>query len=92
MLTLNQIMAELAVALEQHEVAVNQYLGDGFMALVRGADRAQRAVVAALDLVQVLKAFNRPRQVLEVPLLRARIGISTGGIVFGRKTISLRSD
>ena len=92
MLTLNQMMAELAVALEQHEVAVNQYLGDGFMALVRGADRAQRAVVAALDLVQVLKAFNRPRQVLEVPLLRARIGISTGGIVFGRKTIPLRSD
>jgi class 3 adenylate cyclase len=83
MMTLNQMMAELTAVLEQHEVAVNQYLGDGFMALVRGADHAQRAVVAALDVVQVLKEFNRPRQVLQVPLLRARIGISTGGVVFG---------
>jgi tetratricopeptide (TPR) repeat protein len=83
MLTLNQMMADLATVLEHHAVTVNQYLGDGFMALVRGADHAQRAVVAALEAVQVLQAFNRPRQVLQMPLLRARIGISTGGVVFG---------
>jgi class 3 adenylate cyclase/predicted negative regulator of RcsB-dependent stress response len=78
--TLNQLMAELVTVLEQHSVTVTQFLGDGFMSLVRGAHHARRAVEAALGLVQTLAEFNRPRKVLNLPLLRSRIGISSGDV------------
>jgi class 3 adenylate cyclase len=81
--TLNQIYAELAAVLERHEVIVNQYLGDGFMALVRERDHARRAVAGGLELLRVLEQFNRPRRVLGLPVLQARIGVSTGQVVLG---------
>lgn len=83
LLTLNQIFAEVSRVLEQQEIVVNQYLGDGFMALVRGRDHAQRAIAGALDVLRALKAFNRPRRVLGEPLLLARIGVATGDVCFG---------
>jgi class 3 adenylate cyclase/Flp pilus assembly protein TadD len=83
MLTLNQMMADLAGVLERHGVAVTVYLGDGFMALVRGRDHARRGVAAARDLAKAMAEFNRPRGVLELPLLRARVGLSTGEVFLG---------
>ena len=83
MITLNQPRSELVTVLERHGVTMNQFLGDGFMALVRGAYHARRAVEAALGSVQSLAEFNRPRQRLGLALLRARIGISTGSVFLG---------
>ncbi len=83
MVTLNQVFAALAQVLERHEIGVNQYRGDGFMALVRGDDHARRAVAAALDMLDALQAFNRPRRVLKLPLLDAQIGIATGDVHLG---------
>jgi class 3 adenylate cyclase/uncharacterized protein HemY len=83
LLTLNQMMADFAQVLEKYQVAVNQYLGDGFMALIRDADHAERAVNAALDLVNALREFNRPREILGLPQLHTRIGISTGAVLLG---------
>lgn len=80
MVTLNQIFAELAEVLERHAIVVNQYLGDGFMALVRGDDHARRAVAAGLDMHETLTAFNRPRRVLGLPPLQPRIGAATGDV------------
>ncbi len=79
-LTLNQIFAELADVLQRHDIVVNQHLGDGFMALVRGDDHARRAVAAGLDMHETLTAFNRPRRVLGLPLLEPRIGVATGDV------------
>jgi class 3 adenylate cyclase len=83
MMTLNQIFADLAAALERHDIVVNQYLGDGFMALVREGGHARRAVAGALDLLAALERFNRPRRVLGLPPLEARVGVSTGDVFFG---------
>jgi class 3 adenylate cyclase len=83
LLTLNQVFARVGRVLERHEIVVNQYLGDGFMALVRGRDHARRAVAGALDVLGALRAFNRPRRVLALPLLEARIGLATGDVCFG---------
>ncbi len=83
MLTLNDIFADLVHILEEHEATVNQYLGDGFMALFRGPHHARRAVTAALELAAALERFNRPRMVLGLKPLRGRIGINTGEAVLG---------
>jgi class 3 adenylate cyclase len=83
LVTLNQMMADFAGVLERHGVTVTTYLGDGFMALVRGRDHARRGLTAALDLAAALAEFNRPRQVLGLPLLNARMGLSTGEVCVG---------
>jgi len=87
MMTLNQMMADLRDVLLRHQVGVTAYLGDGFMALVLDRDHprehARRGVNAALDLTEALREFNRPRKVLELPPLNARIGLSTGEVFLG---------
>jgi class 3 adenylate cyclase len=83
MMTLNQMMAEFADVLKRHGASVTAYLGDGFMALVRGTDHATRAVSAALELEESLKEFNRPRVLLGLKPLNTRIGIATGGVYVG---------
>ena len=82
-LTLNQLFAALTEALERHKVVINQYLGDGFMALSREPEHARNAVAGALDALRAMEQFNRPRQVLKLRPLEARIGISTGDVVLG---------
>lgn len=82
-ITLNQIFAELSAALDPHEVLVNQYLGDGFMALSRGPRHAQRAILGGLAMLAALETFNRPRRILGLPQLEARIGVASGAVVFG---------
>ena len=80
---LNQMMADLGEALERHKAHVTAYLGGGFMALLRDAGHADRAVQAALDLVAVAEAFNRPRAVLGLRQVPVRIGIATGTVSMG---------
>ena len=83
-MTLNQIFADMAAVVSRHDIIINQYLGDGFMALVRDKDHARRAVAGALEMHSVIAAFNRPRRLLgPEPLLEARIGVATGDVVFG---------
>ena len=81
--SLNQMTAETAVVLKGHGIQANQYLGDGFMAVVRGEDHAVRSVQAALELLQALTRFNRPRHVLKLHVFEARIGIATGDVCLG---------
>jgi class 3 adenylate cyclase/Tfp pilus assembly protein PilF len=83
MMTLNQMMAEFSDVLKQYGASVTAYLGDGFMALVRDTEHAARSVSAALELVESLKEFNRPREVLGLKPLNTRIGIATGGVFIG---------
>jgi adenylate cyclase len=74
-------MADFVEALRRNGVTVNQYLGDGFMAIVRGERHAPRAVAAGLDLVETVRAFNRPRDLLGVDGLAARVGVATGEVL-----------
>jgi class 3 adenylate cyclase len=81
--TLNQLFAALSPALEEHNIVVNQHLGDGFMALVRGDRHAYRAVSGGLKILQALQEFNRPRRLLGWSELQARVGVCSGPMVFG---------
>jgi class 3 adenylate cyclase len=83
MMTLNQMMAEFETVLDRHQASVTAYLGDGFMALLRGTDHPKRGVLAALELADALKEFNSPRKVLGLKALNVRIGISSGEVFIG---------
>jgi class 3 adenylate cyclase len=83
MLTLNQMMADFVEVLRKSDGQVSAFRGDGFLALFRARDHAVRAVTAALDLFTRLQEFNQPREVLELPLFRARVGIATGPVFLG---------
>jgi class 3 adenylate cyclase len=83
MMTINQMMADFVMVLRRHNAVVSGFRGDGFLALVRGQEHAVRAVAAGLELFEALKELNRPRRLLGLKRLRARVGISTGEVSLG---------
>src|SRR5438105_5565244 len=79
---------ELALAqVHRYEGTVNQFLGDGFMALFGAPtaheDHARRGLLAALGLQRQLRATRE---------IEVRIGVDTGLVVVGRIGDDLRSD
>jgi class 3 adenylate cyclase/tetratricopeptide (TPR) repeat protein len=80
--TLSQVWADLDPVLERHDIIVNQYLGDGFMAFARGGDHDRRAVAAGVDLLAAVEEFNRPRRLLGIKPIEVRVGVSRGSVVF----------
>jgi class 3 adenylate cyclase/tetratricopeptide (TPR) repeat protein len=79
----------------RYEGTVNQFLGDGIMALfgapIAHEDHARRAVHAALGIAHVLEVYQaelRPRGIS----FRARQGLNTGLVVVGSIGSDLRMD
>jgi class 3 adenylate cyclase/tetratricopeptide (TPR) repeat protein len=87
---------ELALAeVHRYEGTINQFLGDGFMALfgapLAREDHARRGVLAALGLRAALRerALGAPHRRLD---LDVRMGINTGLVVVGKIGHNLRMD
>ena len=88
---------ELALGeIHRYEGTINQFLGDGFMALfgapLAHEDHARRAVLAALGLS---RALREQRPALGAPAdvdLAVRLGLNTGFVVVGRIGDNLRMD
>lgn len=89
---LNEFFELDLVEVHRYEGTINQFLGDGFMALF-GAPRAhedhgRRAVLAALDIRKELQALvERTGQSTQV-----RMGLNTGLVVIGAIGDNLRMD
>jgi class 3 adenylate cyclase/tetratricopeptide (TPR) repeat protein len=86
---------ELALSeVHRYEGTINQFLGDGFMALVGAPiaheDHARRAALAALGLQKLLGEHRAELGVRED--LRVRMGINTGWVVVGGIGDQLRMD
>jgi class 3 adenylate cyclase/tetratricopeptide (TPR) repeat protein len=88
---------ELALAeVQRYEGTINQFLGDGFMALfgapLAHQDHAHRAVLAAAGIQRALREqqgkFGLPGEVE----LRTRMGLNTGPVVVGKIGDDLRMD
>jgi class 3 adenylate cyclase len=66
---------------------VNQMLGDGLMALFGAplprADHAERAVRAALEMLELVAGFNRDQAAQGKPEIRIGIGIASGHVIAG---------
>ena len=88
---------ELALAeVHRYEGTINQFLGDGFMALfgapLAREDHARRAVLAALGIQQALRDRLGPGARRHGEELDVRMGINTGLVVVGKIGDNLRMD
>jgi class 3 adenylate cyclase/tetratricopeptide (TPR) repeat protein len=86
---------ELALAeVHRYEGTINQFLGDGFMALfgapVAHEDHARRALLAASGIRQRLR--GTPAGAGPLDEVRLRIGVNTGTVVVGKIGDNLRMD
>ncbi len=88
---------ELALAeVHRYEGTINQFLGDGFMALFGAPltleDHARRAVLAALDIQRAVRSLRGERGVAGAGDLAVRMGLNTGPVVVGKIGDNLRMD
>lgn len=86
---------ELALAqVHRYEGTINQFLGDGFMALfgapLAHEDHARRALLAALGIQRQLRATSGTGVALHE--VQVRMGVNTGMVVVGKIGDNLRTD
>jgi adenylate cyclase len=85
---LNQFFTEMVAAVEAEGGIVKQFTGDGVMALfgapISHRDDPERAVRAALGMVERLGNLNTRLDTQGIPPLRIGVGIHTGEVVAGR--------
>jgi class 3 adenylate cyclase len=88
-----QILAE---GVHRFEGTINQYTGDGIMALfgapIAHEDHAQRACYAALQLQQALRRYANELRLARGLDFAVRIGIHSGEVVVGKIGDDLRMD
>src|SRR5262245_61122745 len=86
----------MAEAVHRYEGTVNQFLGDGLMALfgapVALEDHAFRGVQAALAIRETLSGYSEQLKQERGVELRLRLGLNTGLVVVGRIGDDLRMD
>jgi class 3 adenylate cyclase len=84
---LNSYYTLMFDAVGGHGGIVNQMMGDGFMAIFGAplprADHRQRAVRAALDMLELVEGFNREQALRGGVEIRIGVGIAAGPIVAG---------
>ncbi|HET9225924.1 MAG TPA: adenylate/guanylate cyclase domain-containing protein [Thermoanaerobaculia bacterium] len=95
-LLLNRFFEMALGEVHRYEGTINQFLGDGFMALfgapIAHEDHPRRAVLAALGLQKLLREHPSELGERHGVELRARMGINTGWVVVGGIGDQLRQD
>jgi class 3 adenylate cyclase/tetratricopeptide (TPR) repeat protein len=93
---MDQVLRLMAEAVHRYEGTVNQYLGDGLMALfgapVALEDHAFRAVQAALTIHETISGYSAQLHHDHGVQVRLRLGLNTGLVVVGRIGDDLRMD
>jgi len=86
----------MADAVHRYEGTVNQFLGDGLMALfgapIALEDHALRAIQAALVIQETIAGYSATLRAERGVEIRLRIGLHTGLVVVGRIGDDLRMD
>ena len=86
----------VAAEIHRFEGTINQYGGDGFMALfgapIAHEDAPRRAVHAALAIQRALGSFGKDLEKRSGLVVQMRIALNTGIVVVGRITDDLRMD
>ena len=86
----------ITAEVHRFEGTVNQYTGDGVMALfgapIGHEDSPRRAAHAALGIQHALRDYGKELQSQRGPSLQMRMGINTGPVVVGRIGDDLRMD
>ena len=86
----------ITAEVHRFEGTINQYTGDGVMALfgapIAHEDGPRRAVHAALGIQRAMREYGQELQAQRGLLLQMRIGINTGLVVVGKIGDDLRMD
>jgi class 3 adenylate cyclase/tetratricopeptide (TPR) repeat protein len=92
---LDRFFALALAEVHRYEGTINQFLGDGFMALfgapIAVEDHARRALMAALGVQQGLRQVRTAAR-FEAGELAVRMGLNTGLVVVGKIGDNLRMD
>ena len=72
---------ELGPIIRQHGGFINQYLGDGIMAIF--PDKASKALQASIDILNSIEPFNQQRIDNDLSSIRIGIGMHTGPLIMG---------
>jgi class 3 adenylate cyclase/ribosomal protein L40E len=93
---MNQAFELMLAEVHRYEGTVNQFLGDGIMALfgapIAHEDHAQRAVHAALEIQKALQGYKEELEHVRRINFQVRQGINTGLVVVGSIGSDLRMD
>ncbi|TXI05575.1 MAG: adenylate/guanylate cyclase domain-containing protein [Rhizobium sp.] len=93
---LDRFFSILSGAVHRYEGTVNQYTGDGIMALfgapIAHEDHAQRACFAALEMQAEVRRFADEMRLQKGLNLSMRVGLNTGEVIVGRIGDDLRMD
>ncbi|HXC53492.1 MAG TPA: adenylate/guanylate cyclase domain-containing protein [Candidatus Limnocylindrales bacterium] len=93
---MNEFFELLSAGVHRYEGSVNQYTGDGIMALfgapIAHEDHAQRACYAALWLLDELARYSDQLRRVEGLNFSVRLGINSGEVVIGQINEDLRMD
>src|SRR5947209_7717319 len=93
---INRASERMLAEIHRYEGTVNQFLGDGLMALfgapIAHEDHAQRAAHAALAMQQTLARYRDELQATRAIDFRVRMGLNTGLVVVGAIGDNLRMD
>ena len=85
--TLNDYFTLMTDIVVRHHGHVDKYVGDGLMAIFREAPgvghHANRAVYAALEMLERLRDFNKGRAVHHQQAIHIRIGVHSGPAIVG---------
>ena len=86
----------VSAEIHRFEGTINQYAGDGFMALfgapIAHEDAPRRAVHASLAIQRALESFGKDLEEKSGLVVQMRIALNTGIVVVGRVTDDLRMD
>lgn len=84
---LNDYFAAMFEPISRHMGVVNQIIGDGLMALFgtisANENHREQAVLAALEMLDVLEGFNQKRIAASKPCIKIGIGIASGTVMAG---------
>ncbi|MGH8506526.1 MAG: adenylate/guanylate cyclase domain-containing protein [Stenotrophobium sp.] len=93
---LDRFFAILSGAVHRYEGTVNQYTGDGIMALfgapIAHEDHARRAGLAALEMQAQVRRYADELRLSRGLNLSMRVGLNTGEVIVGRIGDDLRMD
>ena len=93
---MDRFFAILSEGVHRFEGTINQYTGDGIMALfgapISHEDHAQRACYAALDLQQELRRYSDELRLERGLNFSVRMGLNSGEVVVGKIGDDLRMD
>ncbi len=93
---MNRLFETMLTEVHRYEGTVNQFTGDGIMALFGAPlaleDHAARAVEAALAIQEAMKKFGDKLQASRGQRVALRIGVNTGLVVVGKIGDDLRMD